>query len=188
MIDLHFWPTPNGYKVLIALEELGLEYRLRPVDIFRGAQFERAFLAIAPNNRIPAVVDTQPLDGGEPIALFESGEILLYLAERAGRLVPGDLRARHRVQQWLFWQMAGLGPMMGQAAHFAIYAPEDVPYAKRRYLDEVRRLFGVLERQLVEQDFVAGEYSVADIACHPWVRFHGNLGIALSETFPRLAA
>jgi GST-like protein len=184
MIDLHFWPTPNGYKPLIALEEWGLPYAIRPVNIFRGAQFDPAFLAVAPNNRIPAITD----DGapGGPLALFESGAILLYLAEIAGQ-VPTAPQVRHEQQQWLFWQMGGLGPMMGQASHFLNDAPDDVPYGKRRYVAETVRLFGVMERRLADRPFLAGGYSIADMACFPWVRLHGIVGIALEPAFPALA-
>ena len=185
MIDLYFWPTPNGYKPLIALEELGLDYRLKSVDIFRGEQFASDFLAISPNNRIPAIVDHAPSDGGEPIALFESGAILSYLAEKAG--ATPDPRARHEAQQWLFWQMGGLGPMMGQASHFVNYAPEEVPYARTRYVDETRRLFGVMERRLADRPFLAGDYSIADMASYPWARLHAIVGIDIDPAFPNLA-
>jgi len=185
MIELFFWPTPNGYKPLIALEEFGLPYRISLVNIFRGVQFEAEFLAVAPNNRIPAILDH---DGGAaPLALFESGAILLYLAEQAGQL-PASSRQRHDTQQWVFWQMGGLGPMMGQASHFLNYAPEDVPYAKARYVAETRRLFGVMERRLADRRFLAGDYSVADMACYPWVRLHDIVGITIADTFPALAA
>lgn len=154
------------------------------MNIFRGAQFEPAFLAIAPNNRIPAITDDSAAGG--PLALFESGAILLYLAELAGHF-PASPWLRHEQQQWLFWQMGGLGPMMGQASHFLNYAPEDVPYGKRRYVAETERLFGVMERRLADRPFLAGEYSVADMACFPWVRLHAIVGIALEPAFPVLA-
>lgn len=187
MITQHFWPTPNGYKSLIALEELGLPCRLAPVDIFRGEQHAPAFLALSPNGRIPALVDDAPPDGEGPLTLFESGAILGYLAERAGRLMPTGARGRHQAAQWLFWQVGGLGPMMGQAAHFITYAPEDVPYAKARYQREVRRLFGVLERRLADRPYLLGDYSIADIASYPWLRIHDAVSVRLDD-FPRLAA
>lgn len=187
MIALHVWPTPNGYKPLILLEELGLPYEVRPVDIFRGEQFAPEFLAIAPNGRIPALVDTTPPDGGPPLCLFESGAILLHLAERDGRLLPTDRRGRDEVMQWLFWQVGGLGPMMGQAAHFLRYAPEDVAYAKRRYVAETERLLGVLDRRLAGREHVCGDLSIADVACYPWVRAHDLAGVSL-DAYPNLAA
>ena len=163
MIDLHYWPTPNGWKISILLEELELPYALHLVDIGRGEQFRPEFLAIAPNNRMPAIVDHAPADGGAPLGIFESGAIMEYLADKTGRLLPRELRARTEVMQWLFWQMAGLGPMMGQANHFAHYAPERIEYATRRYLDETKRLFSVLDSRLEERDYVAADqYSIAD--------------------------
>jgi len=172
MIDLHYWPTPNGWKISIMLEECGLPYTLKPVNIGKGEQFEPSFLAIAPNNRMPAIVDHAPADGGPAIALFESGAILQYLAEKAGRFHGASLRERHAVNQWLMWQMGGLGPMAGQNGHFLLYAPEKVPYAIDRYGKEVDRLYGVLDRQLARTGaHVAGaEYSIADMAIFPWVR------------------
>ncbi len=182
MIDLYYWPTPNGWKITIALEELGLPYAVRPVNIGRAEQFEPSFLAISPNNRMPAIVDTDPVGGGAPISIFESGAILQYLAEKTGRLGPADVRGRYEVAQWLFWQMGGLGPMAGQAHHFRQYAPEQVPYAIDRYTNEVNRLYGVLDRRLAEREFVAGsEYSIADIAIFPWVVPWERQGQALSE-------
>jgi GST-like protein len=169
MIDLHYWTTPNGHKVTIFLEETGLPYTLRPVHIGKGEQFDPAFLAIAPNNRIPAIVDHAPPDGGAPLAMMESGAILLYLAGKTGRYYPHDLRGRAEVVQWLFWQMAGLGPMAGQAHHFLHYAPEPIPYAIDRYVRETGRLYGVLNKRLADREFVAGDYSIADMACYPWV-------------------
>ena len=151
MIDLHYWPTPNGHKITLFLEETGLPYRIVPVDIGRGEQFQPEFLAIAPNNRMPAIVDHEPADGGAPISVFESGAILLYLAEKTGRFIPADLRGRVEVLQWLFWQMGGLGPMAGQNHHFAIYAPEKLPYAIDRYVNETNRLYGVLDRRLADR-------------------------------------
>ena len=169
MIDLYYWTTPNGHKVTIFLEETGLPYTLRPVNIGKGEQFDPAFLAIAPNNRIPAIVDHAPPDGGGPLSMMESGAILLYLAGKTGRFYPHDLRGRAEVVQWLFWQMAGLGPMAGQTHHFLHYAPEPIPYAIDRYVRETGRLYGVLNKRLADREFVAGDYSIADMACYPWV-------------------
>ena len=169
MLDLYYWTTPNGHKVTIFLEETGLPYRLKPVDIGTGAQFEPSFLAVSPNNRIPAIVDHAPPDGGGPLSLFESGAILLYLAGKTGRFYPADLRGRCEVSQWLFWQMAGLGPMAGQNHHFANYAVEKIPYAIDRYVRETGRLYGVLNKRIADRAFVAGDYSIADMACYPWV-------------------
>ena len=174
MIDLYYWPTPNGWKLSIMLEECGLAYRLKPVNIGRGEQFTPEFLAISPNNRMPAIVDDEPAGGGAPVAVFESGACLLYLAEKTQRFLPTDLRERSAVTQWLMWQMGGLGPMAGQNGHFLLYAPEKLPYAIERYAKEVDRLYGVLDAQLGRtQAFVAGrEYSIADMAIFPWVRTH----------------
>jgi len=169
MIDLHYWPTPNGWKISIALEEMELPYRMTPVDIGRGAQFEPDFLAISPNNRIPAIVDRDPADGGDPIAVFETGAILVYLAEKSGRFLPRDARGRADVLAWLMWQMGGLGPMLGQHGHFKLYAQEKIPYAIERYRKETERLYGVLDRRLAGRAFVAGDYSIADMAIWPWV-------------------
>lgn len=169
MIDLYYWTTPNAHKITIFLEETGLAYALKPVDINTGAQFEPDFLRIAPNNRIPAIVDHAPADGGAPLSLFESGAILAYLAEKAGRFMPTDLRGRWECTQWLFWQMAGLGPMAGQTHHFLKYAPERIPYAMDRYVRETSRLYGVLDRRLGDRDFIVGDYSIADMACYPWI-------------------
>lgn len=169
MIDLYYWPTPNGHKITLFLEETGLDYRIRPVNISKGEQFDPAFLKIAPNNRMPAIVDQAPADGGAPVSVFESGAILLYLAEKTGRFLPKDLRGRVQVTEWLFWQMAGLGPMLGQNHHFAIYAPEKIPYAIDRYVNETSRLYAVLDRRLQGRDFIAGDYSIADMACYPWI-------------------
>ena len=170
MIQLHYWPTPNGHKVTLFLEEAGLPYELRPVDIGAGDQFEPEFLAISPNNKMPAIVDTAPADGGAPLSVFESGAILLYLAEKTGRFLPTDLRGRVETLEWLFWQMAGLGPMTGQYGHFHVYAPESIEYAKNRYTKEVQRLMGVLDKRLAGREFIAGEtLTIADIACHPWI-------------------
>jgi GST-like protein len=185
MIDLHYWTTPNGHKITIFLEETGLPYRILPVDIGRGEQFDPAFLAIAPNNRIPAIVDHEPGDGGEPVSVFESGAILVYLAAKTGRFLPREMRGWVEVLQWLMWQMAGLGPMAGQNHHFVQYAPERIPYAMERYVKETARLYGVLNKRLADRDFVAGEYSIADMACHPWVVLHARQQQNLDD-FPHL--
>jgi GSH-dependent disulfide-bond oxidoreductase len=185
MIDLYYWTTPNGHKITMFLEETGLPYRIVPVHIGQGAQFEPAFLAIAPNNRIPAIIDHAPKDHAGPLSVFESGAILLYLAQKAGRLLPPGERARAEVTQWLFWQMAGLGPMAGQNHHFARYAPEKIPYAIERYVKETNRLYGVLNRRLADRAFIAGDYSIADIACYPWIVPYEAQGQRL-EDFPHL--
>lgn len=183
MIDLYFAATPNGLKLRLYLEETGLDHRAVPVKLSAGEQFQPEFLAISPNNKIPAIVDHAPADGGEPLAVFESGAILLYLARKTGLLWPREERAQLQVTQWLFWQMAGLGPMAGQAGHFRAHAPEAVPYAIERYTREVTRLFGVLDRQLQGRDFIAGEtYSIADVACYPWIVPHAGLGQTLADT------
>lgn len=170
MIELYYWATPNGHKITMFLEEVGLEYRIHPVDIGAGDQFKPEFLAFSPNNRMPAIIDTAPADGGEPITVFESGAILLYLAEKTGQFLPADVRGRKTVTEWLFWQMGGLGPMAGQNHHFGLYAPEKIPYAINRYVNETNRLYGVLDRRLQGREFIAGQhYSIADIACYPWV-------------------
>ncbi len=169
MIDLYYWTTPNGHKITIFLEEAGLPYRIVPVDIGKGEQFAPDFLAISPNNRIPAIVDTAPAGGGPAVSVFESGAILQYLAEKTGRFLPTDLRGRTEAMQWLFWQMGGLGPMAGQNHHFCQYAPEPIPYAIDRYVRETARLYGVLDRRLADREFVAGDYSIADMAIYPWV-------------------
>jgi GST-like protein len=169
MIDLHYWPTPNGWKIAIALEEIELPYRMIPVDIGKGAQFEPAFLAISPNGRIPAIVDCDPDDGGPPVPVFESGAILIYLAEKSGRFLPRDPRGRAETLEWLMWQMGGFGPMLGQHGHFKLYAKDPIPYAIERYRREAERLYGVLDRRLAGRDFLAaGEYTIADMACWPW--------------------
>jgi GST-like protein len=167
-IALYYWPTPNGFKISIMLEELGVAYEVRPVDIGKGEQFAPAFLKISPNNRMPAIVDPAG-PGGKPISVFESGAILQYLGRKFGRFYPQDERARVQVEEWLFWQVGGLGPMAGQANHFLNYAPEDLPYAKKRYADEVHRLFGVMNTRLATRKFLAGAYSIADMACWGWV-------------------
>lgn len=169
MIDLYYWTTPNGHKVTMFLEEVGLPYTIVPVNIGKGDQFNPDFLKIAPNNRIPAIVDRDPVDHGEPISIFESGAILLYLAEKTGQLLSSDLRSRTETLQWLFWQMGGLGPMAGQNHHFVQYAPEKIQYAIDRYVNETARLYAVLNKRLSDREFVAGEYSIADIACYPWI-------------------
>ncbi len=174
MIDLYYWTTPNGHKISIFLEEAGLPYTVRPIHIGKGEQFAPDFLAIAPNNRIPAIVDHAPADGGAPIPLFESGAILLYLADKSRRFVPQDLRGRNDALQWLFWQMAGLGPMAGQNHHFGSAAPEKIPYAIDRYVRETARLYGVLDRRLADREFVAGDYSIADMASYPWIVSHAK--------------
>jgi len=172
MIDLYYWTTPNGHKISIFLEEAGLPYRVHGINIGKNEQFAPDFLKVAPNNRIPAIVDQAPADGGEPIPLFESGAILLYLAEKTGQFIPMDLRGRQEVSQWLFWQMGGLGPMAGQNHHFGTFAPEKIPYAIDRYVKETARLYGVLDRRLAEREFVAGDYSIADMAIYPWIVPH----------------
>ena len=183
MIDLYYWPTPNGHKISIYLEEVGLPYRIVGVDIGRGEQFKPEFLAISPNNRMPAIVDHEPAGGGAPISVFESGAILLYLAEKTGKLCPTDVRARVQVREWLFWQMGGLGPMSGQAGHFRNYIQDKIQYAIDRYTNEVNRLYGVLDKRLADRPYLAGEYSIADIASFPWVRGCDRFGQKL-EDFP----
>jgi GSH-dependent disulfide-bond oxidoreductase len=183
-IDLYYWPTPNGHKITIALEEVGLPYRIIPVNIGRGDQFKPEFLAISPNNRMPAIVDPDG-PGGAPISVFESGAILQYLGRKTGQLYPSDERARAEVEQWLFWQMGGLGPMAGQANHFRIYAPEKVPYAIDRYTNEVNRLYGVMNRRLADRPFLAGDYSIADIACVGWASGWERQGQDI-DAFPHL--
>jgi len=186
MIDLYYWTTPNGHKVTMFLEETGTPYKLLPVRIGAGEQFKPEFLKIAPNNRIPAIVDQAPADGGAPISLFESGAILLYLAEKVGKFLPKDLRGRTETIQWLFWQMGGLGPMAGQNHHFSQYAPEKLPYAINRYVNETNRLYGVLNKRLADRAFAAGaEYTIADMASYPWIVPHERQGQRL-EDFPHL--
>ena len=185
MIDLYYWPTPNGWKISIMLEECGLEYRLVPVDIGRGDQFKPDFLAISPNNRMPAIVDHDV--EGESVSVFESGAILMYLAEKTGRFLPADPLARIEVMQWVFWQVGGLGPMAGQLSHFTNYAPEKIEYARKRYGDEYNRLLGVIEKQLAGKDYLCGDYSIADMASWPWVVVHERLRQSLNE-FPRVTA
>jgi GST-like protein len=186
MIDLYYCGTPNGLKLRMFLEESGLAHRIVPVDLGGGEQRSPAFLAISPNGKIPAMVDHAPAGGGPPIAMFESGAMLLTLAEKVGRFIPADPRGRAEVLQWLFWQVGGLGPIAGQNGHFAVHAPEPVPYALERYRRETARLFGVLDRRLADRDFVAGEFSIADIAAYPWIVPHEAFGQDLAA-FPHLA-
>ncbi len=169
MIDFYFWTTPNGYKPLLFLEETGVPYSIKPINISKGEQFEPAFLELSPNNRIPAIVDHEPTDGTGPLKIFESGAILQYLAEKTGKFLPKDIAARTEVMQWLFWQMGGVGPMFGQNLHFSTYAADKIPYAIERYENEVDRLYGVLELALADRPFVANDYSIADMAIYPWV-------------------
>lgn len=185
MIELYYWTTPNGHKITIFLEEAGVPYRVVPVDIGKGDQFKPQFLKIAPNNRIPAIIDTAPSDAGAALSVFESGAILQYLAEKTGQFLPADLRGRAEVMQWLFWQMAGLGPMAGQNHHFVQYAPEQIPYAVTRYVKETNRLYGVLDKRLADREFVAGAYSIADMAAYPWIVPHEQQRQTLTE-FPHL--
>ncbi|HEX8232903.1 MAG TPA: glutathione S-transferase N-terminal domain-containing protein [Caulobacteraceae bacterium] len=191
-IQVHFWPTPNGHKVTIALEEMGLPYEIVAVNIGRGEQFSAEFARISPNRRMPAIIDPEG-PNERPISVFESGAILQYLGRKSGRFYPADERARVEVDEWLFWQMAGLGPMAGQANHFRVYAPamardqRMIAYGVNRYTNELHRLYGVLDERLAEREFVAGEYSIADMACWPWARSPGSRGIDLGE-FPNVAA
>jgi GST-like protein len=185
MIDLYYWTTPNGHKITMFLEETGLPHRVVPINIGKGEQFAADFLKIAPNNRIPAIVDHAPADGGAPISLFESGAILLYLADKTGKFIAPDLRGRTETIQWLFWQMGGLGPMAGQNHHFTQYAPEPVPYAIERYVKETARLYAVLNKQLADREFIAGGYSIADMACYPWIVPHEKQRQNLDD-FPHL--
>ena len=172
MIDLYYWPTPNGHKITLFLEEAKLAYTIHPINIGKGDQFKPEFLVIAPNNRMPAIVDHAPKDGGKPISVFESGAILQYLAEKTGKFLPTDIRAKTETMQWLFWQMGGLGPMAGQNGHFNVYAPEKIPYAMDRYTKETNRLYGVMDKRLADRDYLAGEYSIADMASYPWIVPH----------------
>lgn len=181
MIELYFWTTPNGHKITLFLEEAGLPYSIKPVNISIGDQFKPEFLKISPNNRIPAIVDTDPADGQGPLRVFESGAILQYLAEKSGKFLPADERGRSDVMQWLFWQMGGLGPMAGQNGHFNHYAPEKLPYAIERYVKETERLYGVIDERLDGRDFIAGDYSIADMACYPWIVPHERHGQQLDD-------
>jgi GST-like protein len=185
MINVHYWTTPNGHKVTMLLEETGTPYKLFPVNIGKGEQFKAEFLAISPNNRIPAIVDTEPKGGGKAISVFESGAILVYLAEKTGKFLPAAGAARYEVMQWLFWQMGGLGPMAGQNNHFKNYAIEKLEYAINRYLNEVNRLYGVMNKRLVDREFLAGDYSIADMACYPWIVPWERQGQKLGD-FPNL--
>ena len=185
MIDVHYWTTPNGHKITIFLEETGLPYKIFPVNIGKGEQFQRQFLAFSPNNRIPAIVDHDPQGGGAPITVFESGAILLYLAEKTGKFIAQDLRGRVETLEWLFWQMGNLGPMSGQNNHFSNYAVEKLPYAMDRYRNEVNRLYGVLDRRLADRTYLAGEYSSADMASYPWIVPHERQGQNIAD-FPHL--
>jgi GSH-dependent disulfide-bond oxidoreductase len=185
MIELYFAATPNGLKAKLFLEEAGLPYVVHPISLSKGEQFDPAYLAISPNNKIPAIVDNEPAGGGAPVTMFESGAILLYLAEKIGRFIPTDTHGRAEVLQWLFWQMAGLGPMAGQIGHFNVYAPEKVPYAIDRYTRETSRLYGVLNQRLADRQFIAGDFSIADIACYPWIVPHQAHGQDLAD-FPHV--
>jgi GST-like protein len=169
VIELSYWTTPNGHKITIFLEESETPYRITPINISKGEQFGEAFLKISPNNRIPAILDTAPADGGEPISVFESGAILEYLGDKTGKYLPRDTRGKYEALQWLHWQMGGLGPMAGQNHHFVQYAPEKIPYAMERYINETTRLYGVLNRRLADREFVAGAYSISDMAAYPWI-------------------
>ena len=185
MIELYYWTTPNGHKITIFLEEAGLPYCIVPVNIGKGEQFRPEFLRISPNNRIPAIIDDAPVNGDRPVSVFESGTILQYLAEKTGKFLPQDLHGRIEVMQWLFWQMGGLGPMAGQNHHFRQYAPEKIPYAIERYVNETNRLYGVLDKRLANREFIAGDYSIADMASYPWVVPYERQGQNLDD-FPNL--
>lgn len=186
MIELYYWPTPNGHKITLLLEEAGLDYAIHPVDIGAGEQFKPDFLAFSPNNRMPAIIDRAPADGGEAIGVFESGAILLYLAEKTGQFLPADARHKKVVTEWLFWQVGGLGPMAGQNHHFGTYAPEKIPYAIQRYVNETNRLYGVLDRRLAGREFIAGDaYTIADMASYPWIVPHERQQQNLAD-FPNL--
>ncbi|MFN7572522.1 MAG: glutathione S-transferase N-terminal domain-containing protein [Betaproteobacteria bacterium] len=180
MIDLYSWPTPNGHKIHIMLEECALPYNVHAVDIGAGDQFKPDFLKISPNNKIPALVDSDGPDG-KPISIFESGAILIYLAGKTGKFLPADVRGKYTALEWLMWQMGGFGPMLGQAHHFRIYAPERIQYAYDRYTNEAKRLYGVLDKRLAQAEYVAGEYSIADMAIYPWSRSHANQGVDLAD-------
>ena len=187
MIELYYWTTPNGHKITIFLEEAGVDYKIFPINIAKGEQFNPDFLKFSPNNRIPAIRDLAPADGGGPLGIFESGAILEYLADKTGRFLPTAPRPRFEVLQWLYWQMGGLGPMAGQNHHFVQYAPERIPYAMERYIKETNRLYGVLNKQLAGKDYIAGDYSIADMACYPWIVPHERQQQKL-EDFPDLKA
>ena len=181
MIDIYFWPTPNGYKITVMCEEVGLKYNIVPVNIGAGDQFKPEFLKISPNNRMPAIIDHDGPDG-KPIAIFESGAILMYLAEKTGKLMPSDTRGKYNVMQWLMFQMASVGPMLGQAHHFRVYAPEKLEYAINRYTNEAKRIYNVIDKQLSQSDYIAGDYSIADIAIYPWLVPHNMQGQNLDDT------
>jgi GSH-dependent disulfide-bond oxidoreductase len=181
MIDVYFWPTPNGYKVTVMLEELGLKYNIVPVNIGRGDQFRPEFLKISPNNRMPAIIDSEG-PGGKPFAIFESGAILMYLAEKYGKLMPSETRGKYEVIEWLMFQMASVGPMLGQAHHFRLYAPEKLQYAIDRYTNEARRIYNVIDKRLGDAAYLAGEYSIADVAVYPWLVPHNMQGQNLDDT------
>ncbi|MDR2871134.1 MAG: glutathione S-transferase N-terminal domain-containing protein [Xanthomonadaceae bacterium] len=185
MIDLYYWPTPNGHKITLFLEESGLPYTIRPINIGAGDQFKPDFLKISPNNKMPAIVDHAPAGGDEPISVFESGAILLYLAGKSGQFLSSDPRIRIATVEWLFWQTSGFGPMLGQNHHFNHYAPEKIPYAIARYINESRRLYGVLNQRLAGRDFLAGDYSIADMACYPWAALHDGQNIVIDD-FPNV--
>ena len=186
MIDLYYWPTPNGHKITLFLEETGLPYTIKPVNIGKGDQFKPEYLAISPNNKMPAIVDHAPADGGEPVSVFESGAILVYLAVKTGKFIPADMRGRVACLEWLMWQMGGLGPMTGQHGHFSVYAPEKIPYAMRRYRKESERLLDVLDRRLRGRAFITGDdYTIADMACWPWVNPYDKAPLDL-EPFPEV--
>ena len=181
MIDLYYWPTPNGHKVSLFLEEAGLDYTVKPVNIGKGDQFDADYLRFSPNNKMPAIIDHAPADGGDPISVFESGAILRYLADKTGRFGGTGVRERTIVDEWLFWQMAGLGPMTGQYGHFHVYAPEDVPYAKARYRKEAERLLGVLDKRLEDRAFITGgDYTIADMASYPWIGVYDKAPIDMA--------
>jgi len=187
MYDVYFWTTPNGYKPLLMLEEIGADYQLHSINIGKDEQFEPSFLKVAPNNRIPAMVDNDPAGGGDPVSVFESGAMLVYLAEKSGRFLSTDLRERTQAMEWLMWQMGGLGPMAGQAHHFLMAAKEPNPYGIERYTKECQRLYGVMDRRLAGRDFLAGDYSIADMACYPWVWRHERHKVSL-DAFPNVQA
>jgi GST-like protein len=185
MIDLYYWTTPNGHKITLFLEEAAVPYRIVPINIGKGEQFHPDFLKISPNNRIPAIVDQAPADKAAPLSVFESGAILVYLAEKTGKFLSKDLRKRNETLEWLFWQVGGLGPMLGQNHHFTQYAPEKVPYAINRYVKETERLYGVLNKQLTDRDYITGEYSIADMACYPWIVPYEKQGQKI-ENYPNI--
>jgi GST-like protein len=186
MIDLYYWPTPNGHKITIFLEESGLPYRIIPVDIKLGDQFDPEYLKISPNNKMPAIIDHEPVDGGKPLSIFESGAILMYLADKAKKFIPQELRGRMHALEWLMWQMAGLGPMSGQTGHFVSQAPEKIQYAIDRYVQETARLYGVLDKQLAGKEYIIGEYSIVDMASYPWVQRYDKLLQRITD-FPHIA-